>query len=58
MPGAGRPSLLEVGCGLGYFLGEAFEEGFVVSGLEYNRHAVDRLREKYAFPIHHGLLYH
>lgn len=46
-----EPRLLEVGCGFGYFLNEAFEEGFSVAGLEFNSHAVDRLRRKYAFPI-------
>jgi SAM-dependent methyltransferase len=50
------PRLLEVGCGFGYFLDTAFEEGFDVRGLEFNRHAVERLRRKYAFPIHFGAL--
>src|SRR2546427_5332621 len=51
--GAGRPKLLEVGCGFGYFLDVAFEEGFDVTGLEFNGFAVERLRRKYAFPILH-----
>ncbi|MGH7964733.1 MAG: class I SAM-dependent methyltransferase [Candidatus Binatia bacterium] len=46
-----RPRLLEVGCGFGYFLDVAFEEGFDVTGVEFNAFAVDRLRRKYAFPI-------
>jgi SAM-dependent methyltransferase len=50
------PRLLEVGCGYGYFLDEAFEEGFEVVGLEFNRSAVERLRRKYAFPILEGAL--
>ncbi len=50
------PRLLEVGCGLGYFLDEAFEEGFQVTGIEFNGYAVERLRRKYAFPIEHGAL--
>jgi len=54
--GAGRPRLLEVGCGFGYFLDVAFEEGFDVTGVEFNGFAVDRLRRKYAFPILHGAL--
>jgi SAM-dependent methyltransferase len=49
-----RPRLLEVGCGLGYFLDVAFEEGFEVTGVEFNRFAVERLRQKYAFPILSG----
>lgn len=48
--------LLEVGCGFGYFLDVAFEEGFDVTGLEFNAHAVERLRRKYAFPILSGRL--
>jgi len=50
------PRLLEVGCGFGYFLNEAFEEGFDVSGVEFNCNAVERLRRKYRFPIQHGPL--
>ena len=51
-----RPRLLEVGCGFGYFLDVAFEENFDVSGLEFNPHAVERLKRKYAFPIACGAL--
>src|SRR5260221_1642974 len=51
-----QPRLLEVGCGFGYFLDVAFEERFDVLGLEFNPHAVDRLRRKYAFPILSGAL--
>jgi 2-polyprenyl-3-methyl-5-hydroxy-6-metoxy-1,4-benzoquinol methylase len=50
------PRLLEVGCGFGYFLNEAFEEGFDVSGVEFNSGAVERLRRKYRFPIQQGPL--
>jgi SAM-dependent methyltransferase len=49
-----RPRLLEVGCGFGYFLDVAFEEGFDVTGIEFNEHAVQRLQRKYAFPVHAG----
>jgi len=55
-PSRRTPRLLEVGCGLGYFLDEAFEEGFEVSGVEFNPYAVGRLRAKYAFPILSGAL--
>jgi SAM-dependent methyltransferase len=50
------PRLLEVGCGLGYFLDVAFEEGFEVSGVEFNDYAVQRLRRKYAFQVFSGSL--
>ncbi len=56
LPNSGRPRLLDVGCGLGYFLDEAFEEGFDPAGLEFNGHAVERLRQKFAFPILHGAI--
>jgi SAM-dependent methyltransferase len=56
LPMEREPQLLEVGCGFGYFLPEAFEEGFAVRGLEFNKHAVDRLRRKYAFQIYSGAL--
>jgi SAM-dependent methyltransferase len=56
LPREGPPRLLEVGCGYGYFLDEAFEQGFEVTGLEFNRFAVERLRRKYAFPILAGAL--
>jgi 2-polyprenyl-3-methyl-5-hydroxy-6-metoxy-1,4-benzoquinol methylase len=49
-----RPKLLEVGCGLGYFLDQAFEEGFEVTGVEFNQFAVERLQHKYAFPVLSG----
>lgn len=53
-PGGATPRLLEIGCGFGYFLDEAFEEGFTVEGVEFNPHAARRLRRKFAFPIHSG----
>jgi SAM-dependent methyltransferase len=56
LPGIETPRLLEVGCGFGYFLDVAFEEGFSVTGLEFNEYAVARLRKKYAFPVHSGAL--
>jgi 2-polyprenyl-3-methyl-5-hydroxy-6-metoxy-1,4-benzoquinol methylase len=56
LPHTDAPRLLEVGCGFGYFLDVAFEEGFKVAGLEFNESAVRRLREKYAFPILGGAI--
>jgi SAM-dependent methyltransferase len=57
LPASARsPRLLEVGCGFGYFLDVAFEADFEVMGLEFNQHAVERLRRKYAFPILAGSL--
>ena len=53
---ARRARLLEVGCGYGYFLDEAFEHDFEVTGLEFNRFAVERLRRKYGFPVLEGAL--
>jgi SAM-dependent methyltransferase len=46
-----RSRLLDVGCGLGYFLDVAHDEGFEVNGLEFNSTALDRLKAKYVFPV-------
>ena len=51
-PGGG--SWLDVGCGLGYLLDVAFDAGFSVSGVEFNRSAVDYIRSKYAYDVKHG----
>jgi 2-polyprenyl-3-methyl-5-hydroxy-6-metoxy-1,4-benzoquinol methylase len=47
---------LDVGCGFGYLLDCAFDGGFVPCGVEFNRHAVDRIRAKYTFDVRHGSL--
>jgi 2-polyprenyl-3-methyl-5-hydroxy-6-metoxy-1,4-benzoquinol methylase len=49
-----RPRLLDVGCGLGYFLDVAQDVGFEVSGVEFNPEAVQLIHEKYAFEVHRG----
>jgi SAM-dependent methyltransferase len=48
------PRLLEMGCGLGYFLDTAFDVGFDVMGVEFNPAAADHVRRKYRFPIAQG----
>jgi 2-polyprenyl-3-methyl-5-hydroxy-6-metoxy-1,4-benzoquinol methylase len=45
---------LDVGCGLGYLLEVAFDQGFAVKGLEFNEHAVEKIRAKYTFDVQHG----
>lgn len=47
--GQGRRSLLDLGCGLGFFLDTAFEAGFDVHGVEFNRFAIEYMRQRYAF---------
>lgn len=49
-----RPRLLEIGCGMGYFLDTAHDVGFEVEGVEFNHSAVLALRSKYRFPIYEG----
>jgi SAM-dependent methyltransferase len=49
-----RPSLLDVGCGLGYLLDVARDVGFDVSGIEFNPQAVRAMREEFTFPVHGG----
>jgi len=53
-PAGERPSLLEVGCGLGLGLDAAHDHGFDVEGIEFNRYAYDYLKGKYVFPVQFG----
>jgi len=48
------PRFVDIGCGMGYLMDVAHDEGFCVSGVEFNPSAVDRLRQKYVFPVHVG----
>jgi 2-polyprenyl-3-methyl-5-hydroxy-6-metoxy-1,4-benzoquinol methylase len=50
----GRLRWLDAGCGLGYLLDVAFDDGFCVHGLEFNSSAVEKLRAKYRFPVQWG----
>jgi SAM-dependent methyltransferase len=50
----GRARLLDVGCGMGYLMDVAHDEGFQVTGVEFNPFAAERLKSKYAFPVHVG----
>jgi SAM-dependent methyltransferase len=45
-PGGGR-SLLDVGCGTGTFLDRARSQGFVPSGLDFDRHNIELARSRY-----------
>ena len=54
VPRGGRPTWLDVGCGLGYLLDVAFDGGFAVQGTEFNPHAVDYIRSKYVYPVDCG----
>jgi SAM-dependent methyltransferase len=55
VPGTSRrPKLLDYGCGLGFFLDSAFEAGFEVYGLEFNRYAIEYMRKRYAYPVSHS----
>jgi 2-polyprenyl-3-methyl-5-hydroxy-6-metoxy-1,4-benzoquinol methylase len=53
---SGRPRLLDVGCGLGYFLDVAHDVGFAVTGVEFNPGAIRTMKEKYAFQVYEGSL--
>lgn len=46
----------DVGCGMGFLMDVAFDEGFCVSGAEFNPAAVEYIRSKYTFPVRHGVL--
>lgn len=45
---------LDVGCGLGYLLDVAFDDGFSVTGVEFNSSAVEYICSKYKFDVRHG----
>ncbi len=44
-------SLLDFGCGLGFFLDAAFDYGFDVHGIEFNRWALEYIHKRYAYPV-------
>ena len=44
-----RPSLLDVGCGLGYLLEAAAERGFDVAGIDCNEAAIEWVGRRYQF---------
>lgn len=44
-------SLLELGCGLGFFLDVAQDAGFTVEGTEFNKYAIKWIADKYRFPV-------
>jgi cyclopropane fatty-acyl-phospholipid synthase-like methyltransferase len=46
-----KPTLLDFGCGLGFFLDAAFDYGFALQGIEFNRWALDYVRSRYAYPV-------
>lgn len=47
----GSGNLLDVGCGLGFFLEAARREGFTVSGMEGSEWAMGYVRRQFGFPI-------
>ena len=51
-----RTRLLEVGCGLGFFLDVASDYSFDVTGIEFNEHAIEFIKKKYAFEVRSGEL--
>jgi 2-polyprenyl-3-methyl-5-hydroxy-6-metoxy-1,4-benzoquinol methylase len=48
-----RAKLLDYGCGLGFFLDAAYEFGFDVEGLEFNRDAIDYIKKRYRYEAYH-----
>jgi 2-polyprenyl-3-methyl-5-hydroxy-6-metoxy-1,4-benzoquinol methylase len=47
-----RPRLLDYGCGLGFFLDVAYEQGFDVEGVEFNRYALEYIRNRYRYRVY------
>jgi 2-polyprenyl-3-methyl-5-hydroxy-6-metoxy-1,4-benzoquinol methylase len=56
LPAEGKARWMDVGCGLGYLLDVAFDQGFAASGLEFNRHAVAYVRSKYTYDVREGTI--
>ena len=52
--GAKGRKFLDMGCGLGYLLDVAFDKGFDVTGIEYNRSASDKINRKFKFQVYCG----
>ena len=49
-----RPTLLEIGSGLGFLMEAAHDAGFDVEGVELSRYAWRHMREAFDFPVHLG----
>ena len=47
---------LDVGCGLGFLMDVAFDQGFQVKGVEFNRSAIRYIQSKFTFPVEYGLV--
>ena len=47
---------LDVGCGLGFLMDVAFDHGFRVRGVEFNRSAIRYIQSKFTFPVDYGLV--
>lgn len=49
--GVEERDVLDVGCGYGFFLDSSVDFGFTPHGLEFNEHAIEQLRARYAFRV-------
>lgn len=47
---------LDVGCGLGFLMDVAFDHGFRVQGVEFNRSAIRYIQSKFTYPVEYGLV--
>ena len=52
----GKRRWLDVGCGLGYLMDVAFDQGFQVHGVEFNRSAIRYIQSKFTYPVEYGLV--
>lgn len=50
----GKTQFLDVGCGLGFLMDVAHDQGCQVAGVEFNPFAVEHIRQKYVFPVFQG----
>ena len=52
----GKRRWLDVGCGLGFLMDVAFDQGFQVRGVEFNRSAIRYIQSKFTYPVEYGLV--
>jgi len=46
-----KPKFLDFGCGLGFLLDTAFDYGFSVHGIEFNKYAIDYINTRYRYEV-------
>lgn len=53
---AHKPRWLDIGCGYGYLMDIVFDNGFEVTGVEFNPYAAKYIKSKYVYPVIEGTI--